>query len=219
MSALCDGLIYAHLLNHIHIFLPDLSLSNYLFQTSKHPYLTFSHSVMSSFSSFLSANPVHHVDLFRYSVKWSGLLGNLVIDELSDREQRITFPLPPTSLLPPKAHLLQDFQCQYDDTCKDARYWQSIICPDSKPSPFYTGILSNKDHRTSSSAAQLSFDHAFTSSYSQQFRPNADNNLFCPCEAFEPPSFDQLMTEFLSSHPLPTSPQATLPCHQRPRPR
>jgi len=119
--ALCNGLMYAHLSNHIRIFLPDLSLRPYLFRLHKHPLLNLSHAFNSALSSFLSADPLHHIDLFRYSIKWSGLLGMAMIDTLSEEQQSIVFPLPPPSLLNPKAHLLRMMQDQYDLLCCDSR--------------------------------------------------------------------------------------------------
>jgi len=94
-SALCKGLAYGSLSNHVCIFLPDLSLTNYLFQTHKHPLLLLSRLFHTYLLSFLVADPVHHVDIFRYSVKWSGLPGMATLESLAEAEQRITFhPLP-----------------------------------------------------------------------------------------------------------------------------
>ena len=111
--ALCNGLTYAPLSNHVRIFLPDLSLQPYLFHSHKHPFLDLSHSFLSLLSSFLSADPLHHVDIFRYSIKWSGLLGMDIVDSLSEEQQQIVFADPPSSLLP-KACLLLLFQEQFD---------------------------------------------------------------------------------------------------------
>jgi len=144
-SAICQGLMYASLSNHIHVFLLDLSLSNYLFHSHKHALLDLSHSFTSLLSRFLSANPLHHVDVFRYSIKWSGLPGTARIDSLLEEQQHIIFPLPPLSLTNPKTHLLRLFQDQYDLLRRDSRIWQSIIRPDGKPPPFYLGALHRKD--------------------------------------------------------------------------
>ena len=91
------------------------------------------------------------------------------IDSLSEEHQTIIFPLPPPSLISPKAQLLRDWQDAYDLLHRDARYWQSIIRPDGEPPPFYKGALSCLDRRTASSAVQLAFDHAFMASYSDLF--------------------------------------------------
>jgi len=125
--ALCQGLTYASLSNHVCIFLLDLSLQPYLFCSHKHPLLDLSHAFLSLLSSFLSADPVHHIDIFRYSIKWSGLLGTAIVDTLSEEQQQIIFPDPPPSLLLPKAHLLHLFQEQFDLLRQDSRIWQSII--------------------------------------------------------------------------------------------
>jgi len=126
LMALCNGLTYASLSNHVRIFLPDLSLQPYLFHSHKHPLLDLSHAFLSLLSSFLLADPVHHVDIFRYSIKWSGLPGTATVDTLSKEQQWIVFPDPPPSLLLPKAYLLHLFQDQYDLLHWDSRIWQSI---------------------------------------------------------------------------------------------
>ena len=231
--ALCNGLTYNSLSNHIRIFLPDLSLQPYLFRSHKHPLLDLSHTFLSLLSSFLLGDPVHHVDLFRYSIKWSGLPGMATVDTLSEEQQRIVFPDPPPSLLLPKARLLRLFQEQYDLLRRDSRIWQSIIRPDGRPPPFIEGALSCKDRRTFSSAVQLAFDHAFTITYSDIFRRHANDNPFCPEHSTPTPStllsplseqarFDLLMAE-QHRNPRPSqSPdpsRASLPRPQRLSPR
>ena len=91
------------------------------------------------------------------------------IDSLSEEQQHIVFPLPPPSLITPKAQLLRDWQDAYDLLRRDARYWQSIIRPDGEPPPFYKGALSCLDRCTASSTIQLTFDHTFTATYSDLF--------------------------------------------------
>jgi len=191
-AAVCQGLTYAPLSNHIHIFLPDLSLLNYLFHLHKHALLDLSRSFTLLLSNFLSTDPMHHIDIFRYSIKWSGLLGMAQINSLSEEQQLIVFPLPPPSLVNPKARLLCLFQDQYDLLRHDSRIWQSIIQPDGKPPPFYLGALHHKDRHTSSSAVQLAFDHAFTCTYSQIFRTNTDDTLWCLCHGTPLPSCPSL---------------------------
>ena len=234
LLALCNGLMYTHLSNHIHIFLLDLSLRPYLFRLHKHPLLNLSHAFNSALSSFLLADPLHHIDLFRYSIKWSGLLGMAMINTLSEEQQSIVFPLPPPSLLNPKAHLLYMMQDQYDLLCRDSRIWQSIIRPDGNPPPFIQGAISRKDRRTFSSAVQLAFDHAFTITYSDIFRATAGDNPLCPEHGTPQPSspsspaseqahFDHLMAQLHdpcafrppSLSPSPPLSQASLPRPQR----
>jgi len=204
-SALCNGLTYASLSNHVWIFLPDLTLNPYLFRLHKHPFLHLSHAFTLTISSFLLADPLHHVDIFRYSVKWSGLPGMATIDTLTEEQQTIIFPLPPSPLLNPKARLLRSMQEAYDLLPRLSCIWQSIIRPDGQLPPFILGALSRKDRRTFSSAIQLAFDHGFTITYSDIFRPNAGDNPLCP-EHGSPPSlspspqseqasFDRLMAQ------------------------
>ena len=148
------------------------------------------------------------------------------IDSISEEQQHLIFPLPPPSLITPKAQLLCDWQDNYDLLWRDARYWQSIIRPNGEPPPFYKGALSCLDRHTSSSAVQLTFDHAFTASYSDLFRPRAGNNTLCPEHTHHimPPSpiieqqrFDRLMRNFLdprSHRPLPPLPHPILREHR-----
>ena len=235
-SALCNGLTYASLSNHVRIFLLDLSLSPYLFHFHKHPLLDLSYSLRSILTAFFDADPLHHADAYRYSIKWSGLPGMARIDSLSEEQQAIVFPLPPPSLITPKAQLLRDWQNAFDLLRRDARYWQSIIRPDGEPPPFYKGALSRLDRRTASSAVQLAFDHAFTATYSELFRPHSGDNTLCPehTHHITPPSpiteqhlFDRLMRDFLdprsyrppSLSPSPHYSRASLPRPQRLSPR
>ena len=55
--ALCNGLTYASLSSHVHIFLPDLSLSPYLFHFHKHPLLDLSYALRSLLTKFLRPIP------------------------------------------------------------------------------------------------------------------------------------------------------------------
>jgi len=160
---------------------------------------------------FLLAHPLHYINFYRYSVKWAGLPGKAVFQEFTEREQHIIFPIPPLSLLCPKDVLIQDLQEEYIQTIRTSRIWQSITLPDSRPPPFIQGALSQKDQRTYTSAGQLASDHAFTKTYSVQFRWGTDDNLICPCSDPTPPSptnssrsdtsgYNRLMAEFLATH-------------------
>jgi len=128
----------------------------------------------------LSCLPIPRTHVWTICPSYTGLLGMAQINSLSEEQQHIVFPLPPLSLTNPKAHLLHLFQDQYDLLHHNSRIWQSIIRPDGKPPPFYLGTLHHKDCRTSSSAVQLAFDHAFTCTYSQIFCANTGDSLWCP---------------------------------------
>jgi len=69
-----------------------------------------------------------------------------------------------------------------------AAYGSLLSSLTANPPPFYLGALHRKDRRTSSSAVQLAFDHAFTCTYSQIFRTNASDTLWCPHHGTPPPS-------------------------------
>jgi len=114
------GLTYNFYSNHIRIFLPDCLLSSTVFRLSKHADLSLSRTVTDHFSSFVSANELHCIDLFRHSIKWSGLPGKAVMDDFTEREQQAIFPLPPTPLLAPKECLLRDLQAEYLATNRSA---------------------------------------------------------------------------------------------------
>ena len=230
-SALCNGLMYTSLSNHVQIFLLDLSLSPYLLHFHKHPLLDLSHSLRSLLTSFFDADACYHADAYRYSIKWSGLPGMARIDSLSEEQQHIIFPLPPSPLITPKAQLLQDWQDTYNLLHHDAQYWQSIIHPDGNPPPFYMGALSRLDHWTASSAIQLAFDHAFTLAYSDLFQSHTGDNTLCPEHTYHitPPlpiteqqCFDCLMVNFLdpcSHRPPSLSPSPSLLRASLPRPQ
>jgi len=240
LHALLLRLTYASFSNHICIFLPSPSISASIFRTSKHPDLFFLNAITSSLSSFLNSDPLHHVDLYRYSVKWSCLLGQALISSLADREQLTHFPAPLTHPNP-KQLLLSKWQEDYLATNCSADYWQSAICPDGRgPPPFYAGALSLKDHRASSACLQVAIRHGFFKEYSDCFRPHAEDNNVCPCNHPDhlSPSrsliwvgsdegYECLMQEFhhpdlpapTPSPPSSPSSRSHLPRHQRSPPR
>ena len=235
LQALLRALSYNSFSNYIHIFLPNSSLSSIIFNTSKHGHLFLSRAIIEQFSLFLSSHGLHRVDLHRYSVRWSGLLGKSVFEDLTHSAQQSLLPIPPTPLLRPKDRLLRDLQEEYIQTIKSARVWQSTIIPDGKPPPFVTSTLSLKDRQTYCSAIQLASGHAFHQPYSDEFRRGANDNNICPCSEPTPPSsphsdtsgFNRLQAEHLArgslrspSPPSPRSqPRDSLPRHQCQQPR
>ena len=237
LHVLLLGLTYDSLSNHLCIFLPSPSISHSIFRTSKQPNLFFSCAIVSHISSFLDSDPLHYVDLFRYSIKWSCLPGWALISSLMDWEQLANFPLLSTHPNP-KALLLSEWQEEYLATNRSAVYWQSTICPDGQgPPPFYAGALSLKDRCASSACLQIALHHGFFKEYSDCFHPNAEDNNICPCNhpnhPYPPPrsliwegsdeGYECLMSEFLcpdlqtpSPHPSPCpSHRSHLPHHQR----
>ena len=230
LQALLQGLTYDSFSNEIQIFLPDRSISESIFSTSKHPFLFLSRALIDQMILFLSAHSLHIINFHRYSVKRAGLPGKTVFQEFTEREQHAIFPLPPHSLLRPKDVLIQDLQEEYIQTIRASRIWQSVTLPDGRPPPFILGALSRKDWRTFASAIQLASYHAFHKWYSETFRRGADDNNICPCSDPTPPSpsgstrsdtsgYNRLMAEFLATHTPPPSPRDTLPRHQRQQPR
>jgi len=230
LQALLQGLTYASFSNELRIFLPDRSISESIFTTSKHPFLFLSRALIDQMILFLSAHPLHTIIFHRYSVKWAGLPDKSVFQELTERAQLAVFPLTPHSLLHPKDVLLQDLQEEYIQTIRAGQVWKSITLPDGRPPPFIQGALSRKDRRTFAAAIQLTTRHAFDKWYSDHMRRGADDNNVCPCSEPLPPSpsgsshsdtlgFNHLMAEFLATHSPPPSPRGNLPRHQRQRPR
>jgi len=181
LQALLQGLTYASFSNEIHIFLPDRSISESIFSTSKYPFLFLSCALIDQMIFFLSAHPLHYICFHRYSVKWAGLPGKMVFQDLTEWVQPTMFPLPPLPLLRPRDVLLQDLQEEYIQTIRAGRIWQSITLPDGRPPPFILGTLSRKDRRTFTSTIQLATYHAFHKWYSERFRHGADDNNICPC--------------------------------------
>jgi len=94
LSVLAAGLAFDSFSNHICIFLPDCSLSSTIFHLSKHADLSISHLVTNHISSFIAANELHCVDLFRHSIKWLGLPGKAVMDAFTEQEQWAICPPP-----------------------------------------------------------------------------------------------------------------------------
>ena len=232
LQALLQGLTYASFSNEIQIFLPDRSLSESLFNTSKHPFLFLSCALIDQMILFLSAHPLHYITFHRYSVKWAGLPGKTVFQDLTEKAQQAIFPLPPHLLLRPKDILIRDLQEEYIQTIRAGHIWQLITLPDGRPPPFTLGALSRKDRRTFTSALQLASRHAFHKWYSDHFRRNAGDNNICPCSDpdLTPPSpsgslrsdtsgYNRLMAEYLAAHSPPPSPCDNLPCHQCQQPR
>lgn len=87
LQVLFQGLSYTSLSNRIHIFLPDRSISASIFRTSKHPLLFFSHAIIDQMITFLESHDLHHIDFFRYSIKWAGLPGKVALDDFTNQEQ------------------------------------------------------------------------------------------------------------------------------------
>ena len=233
LRALLLGLTYNYFSHHIRIFLPNPAISGLIFRTSKHSELFFSHSITDRLISFLDSNPLHHVDLFRYSIKWSCLPGRALISSLTDRTQLENLPLSSLPLSDPKSLLLSEWQENYLATNRSANYWRSTICPDGQgPPPFLKGALSLKDRHTTSACLQIALGHGFFEEYSQRFRPHAGDNNICPCnhpshipgsiiQETSDEGFELLMSEFLQPDPpsSPPSPSASSPPHRAHLPR
>jgi len=78
---------------------------------------------------------------------------------------------------------------EYLDTPHSGPAWTSCSPPESsQPPPFIRGVLSAGNRRYFSTAIQLTTRHAFTADYSVKvkFRPDAGDNLICPCSSRPP---------------------------------
>ena len=190
--------------------------------------LTYLRLVFSSIdlSLFLSSHDTHHVDLFRYSIKWSGLPGTTILDGLRTGPHAI-FP-PPPPLLNPKARLYA-ISNQIISTPSGTPQYGNLSFS-GRPPPFYIGALSCMDRGMSSASIPLACGHAFTADYSDVFRKNAGDNTLCPCNfineardlapASPHHSYDRFMHRYLVPSPAsPASPRTHLPRNRRQRPR
>ena len=66
----------------VSVFLPQGDLLPRLFNLRKHRYLSFSSSITSQISTFLSANPAHALDFYRFKKSWKGLPGPSELEHL-----------------------------------------------------------------------------------------------------------------------------------------
>jgi hypothetical protein len=86
------------------------------------------------------------------------------------------------------------------------RAWRACPnTPSNLPPPFVQGLLSHKNRHLFTSGLQILSQHAFFADYSDQFRPLAGDNTFCPCN-------DVPFTPILS--PLHSGPPTLAPIHR-----
>ena len=108
-------------------------------------------------------------------------------NEILERAQ-IFFASHPDPPLSNKARVFADWKRDYMNADHTGLAWQSCEIPESSTPPaFVRGALSAGNRQYLSAAIQLSTSHDFTADYSMKFRPDAPDNLICPCSSDRPP--------------------------------
>jgi hypothetical protein len=92
LQACLAGLMYDSFSSHIQIFFPALADAYSVFHLSKHTGLSFSHLITHTLFTFLQADDLHHISIFRFSAKWSSALGFKHVQALKDQLQPTIFP-------------------------------------------------------------------------------------------------------------------------------
>ena len=194
IQALLAALTYDFFSSNIEIFLPAPSASFSLFRLSKHAGLSFSHLITHLLSNFLQVDTLHTVRITRYSAKWSGLPGTQAVADLRTRTHSHVFPTLPPSYSTPKSRAFIAFHSWWESRDRRRDPMSRIPPPplDSHaPIPMIAGILRDNHKRPRgrhlySAGVQTVLGHGFFPEYSTRFRPQADDNLICPCAALPP---------------------------------
>ena len=176
-----------------YFYIPSSLASLPLFSLRKHSHVRLSTSLTDSlsalldedtltirFSSFLAKKPKkrpHDLTSRPFSASWPG------IDPpaLSHFLQCPPGP-PPTLPSTPAVSAYAAWAADYAITGRSPA-WKACV-PSQGPSftiPFLEGVLPLASRRLLCTCLQLLFDHAFTASYSDRFRPSAGDNTDCPC--------------------------------------
>ena len=94
LQACLAGLTYDSFSSHIRIFFPAPADAYSVFRLSKHAGLSFSHLITHTLFTFLQADALHHVSVYRFSAKWACAPGYKRIKPLEERLQPDVFPDP-----------------------------------------------------------------------------------------------------------------------------
>ena len=214
--------------HHLSIFLPNRSLSPFLFTLKKHRYLHLTYDITSNLSEFLNgSNETGTVRFFWYSTNWSGLPG---LGLFQDAAAANPPPLSSSSLPTLVSRKDEAYHSWNHDFISTPRRRSHALVSTPPPNgnkfpPFTEGLLTAKNRRLMSTGFQLTTRHCFDANYSYNFRPNAGDETACPCSFTftDPqrvelparrvemtrrriPSYDELQRRYENPSSSPTSP-------------
>ena len=176
-----------------YFYIPSSLASLPLFSLRKHSHIRLSTSLTDSlttlldedahvirFSSFIAMKPKkrpHDLTGRPFSPSWPGV-------DLPTLTRFSRSPPGPRPALPstPAVAAFNSWAADYAVTSRSPA-WKACL-PSQGPSftiPFLEGVLPLATRRLLCTCMQLLFDHAFTASYSDRFRPSAGDNTDCPC--------------------------------------
>ena len=176
-----------------YFYIPTSLAACPLFSLRKHSYLRFSTALTDAlsslldegdhvirFSSYLARKPKkrpNNLTSRPYSPSWPGLRSSALSPFLHPPADPLNPP--PTT---PAVAAYRTWAADYTVTGRSPA-WKACS-PSQGPSfniPFIEGILPLASRRLLCTCIQLLFDHAFTATYSDRFRPSSGDNTDCPC--------------------------------------
>ena len=179
------------------IFLPQRDLVRHVFNQRKHAYLTHSSDITAALSAFLSRDPVHTMDFYRFKKSWKGLPGRARIQAMtSDTQDHPLHGSPPPLPRSKVTHMRWADDFHQAATDHPGAPIASCTTPTS-PSlpPFIKGAIKVGNHRYSSAAFQITLCHTFHGWYSTRFHQGADDETHCHCPRGPPHSAKHILTE------------------------
>jgi hypothetical protein len=185
------------------IFLPNQLVLPYLTDLSiKSPFLSFASFFTSSLFSFLDLSPERSVELQLFKESWSCLQGREELAHLLEMVQLALVVDPPIPLSTLAYHLWATDLASSDlPHTPGHKAWRACPpTPSNHPPPFVQGLLSHKNRHLFTLGLQLLSQHAFFANYSDQFRPLAGDNTYCPCNDVP---FTPLLSPLHSGPPMP----------------
>ena len=176
-----------------YFYIPSSLATCPLFSLRKHSYLSFSTALTDSlsslledndliirFSSFLARKPKkapRDLTSRPFSSSWPGIRPAALAPFLTPSHTP-TNPRPQTPAVAAYSAWAADYSIEGRSPA-----WKACA-PSQGPSytiPFLEGIIPIASRRLLCTCLQLLFDHAFTATYSDRFRPSAGDNTDCPC--------------------------------------
>ena len=161
------------------ILLPNRALLPSLTNLGKQRFLPQTMQFTALLDDFITESSPTEVRLF--SPKWRNMPYALV---LASTAMDPCPPPPPSTPVPRRTLAFRQWALAYDSHIPRRRgpAWLSITRPDGPtPPPFTQGALVAKNRRYFSAQMQLTTRHCFDANYSNQFRPNAGDEVRCPC--------------------------------------